>query len=216
MSNLEVVEQIAPVELTTREAVKSAFRISGDADDAMLDDLIKVATDEAQRYTERTFARARVLENRVRAENGYLALTLTPIIELHSVMRGGEPILDFEIDDADAGLVTSSTGVMAEGEARWWNDPFYYHGNDVYTVEYTGGYLTPRSDPPDGYNRNLPYDLERAVMEMVNLGYTPGGADDRPLKSIKVEDITYTYEEGQTTSVALAITDRLDRYRRIA
>lgn len=222
---LEVTNQLAPAELTSLSTLKRRLRVAslGSADDDLLRDLIREASAEVVSYCRRPFARAQVIETGLRPDGGSVFLSLTPVVEVHSVSRGGEPILDFEVEDPDAGIISAGSGggILAENEMRWWNDPFQGVARETYTVDYTGGYLTPQ-DPPEGQPappRTLPFDLEAAVISMVGYAYSPD-ADDRKIKSVKVEDITYQYETGSasgasTMDSALSITDRLDRWKRV-
>lgn len=216
-----VVNEIASPMLTTVSAFKRRKRITVATDDDLIEDLIREASAEVVRHCRRSFARARVRESGLSQELGSVAVSLTPLVEVHSVWRGGEPILDFRIEDAGAGLIMASSGILAAGEARWWSDSFVHGGHDSFEVEYTGGYLTPEEatgEPPTVPPRTLPYDLEGAVIEMVAAVYEPqtSGAG-RTIKSVKVEDITYQYETDKSGGgeSLLSITDRLDRWVRI-
>lgn len=218
------VEKAASYDLTTPEAVKSRLRVQGGEYDSLIEALIKEASGEASRYCQRDFVRERVKESNLKYDLGYLILSRTPVVEIHAARRGGEPILDdWEILDAEAGFVALSSGVMHSGESRWWNDPFRAPWHERYEVEYTGGYVTAAiAEPPEA--RDLPHDLEAAVVEMIAPGLEEAQRRDRPggehgaVKSIKVEDITYQYETaaGAFGTKSLSITDRLDRYRRVA
>ena len=219
--SIAVVSEISPPMLTTVGAVKRRLRLAGSTDDVLIGDLIVEASAEVVRYCGRSFARARVRESGLREEFGDVAVSLTPLVEVHSVWRGGGPILDFRIEDADAGMITASSGILAAGEARWWSDSFVHGGADSFEVEYTGGFLTPE-EPAEGQSnpppRTLPHDIEGAVIRMVSLALPPAPGTEPALKSIKVEDITYQYAETRPElgEAALSITDRLDRWRRVA
>ncbi len=213
--------------LTTVAAVKDEIGIAQNdtSRDDYLKRLIRQASDEAVSYCHRPFARQRVRETGLEYRDGYVMVTLTPVTEVHQLSLNGQVVLGVEIEDADAGVLTGSgNALLGLGESRWWNDPFRASLGNLMgsqaVVEYTGGFVVPQgADPPS--SRTLPYDLEAAVIALVAaaLERSPAqavGTGTPAIRSLKVDDINVTYEDGATgVNLATQVYDRLSRYRRV-
>lgn len=220
--SLVVVGGPTSPDLTTVEAVKTRNQIAGAEQDELIARLIREASAEVVRFCRRPFARQRVRETVDAEDDGGVMVSLTPVEAVHAVSAGGEPILGVEIDDPGAGVLRgagSAGGVVGAGEARWWNDSWAFKGKRWVTVEYTGGYHPPSTDAALDALRDLPYDLEGAVIALVGAWLKaegPAGASPT-IRSLKVDDINVTYDDPAAAgSLQTQVYDRLIGYRRVA
>ena len=212
---LEVVGAPGETKLTTKEAAKRRLGLNemSKEHDELLDQLIRQASDEVVSYCGRPFARQHVRETGLKdSYGGTLMVTLTPLVTIHSITIDGETILGYEMEEADAGFIGGvSGGVLGAGERLWWNDPFTPSTARRIVVEYTGGFVVPGQT-----GRNLPYDLEAAVLEIVaNNFQAQGEGEAAPIRQLHVDDITVQYESGGASALP-TILDRLERWRRAA
>lgn len=156
---LSVVTPAARRSLTTSSRYRAAMPETA-VDDDGLERLIRRCTAIIESYCGRTFARERVVERITTRPAGSLVLTRTPVVELYSITRDGEPVADCRLDSA---------GVVHFPPAESFEELWLLLGGPrlgdtlsdrprAHTVEYTGGYLVPDGDS-DG---DLPPDLEHA------------------------------------------------------
>lgn len=189
---------------------------------------ILAASAEAEAHCRRPFARRRLTETRP-VEGGRVLLDLTPLVAVHSVSVDGEAMLGFSVEDAAAGILGGvGSGLLGEGEARWWNDPYRgaARGPRRATVEYTGGFVPPYPAPPgeDDPPRDLPHDIEAAVVELAAAklgGAGAGGGSGYPIRSKSIGPLSVSYDTGGASAATgagaqLSVWDRLDRWRREA
>ncbi len=170
---LTVVTPAASTALTTKARV--ALELSG-IGETLADALIAEASAAIVRYTHRPFAREDYKETVAAFGGSLLQLSRTPIVSVATVARDGEVILDFTIDDADAGQLRRDEG----GSWPWsaglaWNltaTPAPFSEEPRFTVEYTAGYLLP-----EDVGRDLPEDIERACIELVRAVFMASGRD---------------------------------------
>ena len=64
-----------------------------------------------------------------------------------------------------------------------------------YAVDYDGGYITPKQDDDGVGTRDLPYDLEAAVIAYVSMRWHGQGLDTSVAKK-KIGPVSVTYREG--------------------
>lgn len=130
-----------------------------------------------------------------------LILENTPVEKIHEIKYKDE-VIDEEkyfLEDKKAGFVakkdsywrktsTSPAGTIRRKPPQ---DP-----EEIYTVKYSGGYITPsqaKTDPQA--TRTLPYDIEEAVIQGVVAGVTQKGVD-AAVDSITVGDGRTSFEGG--------------------
>jgi len=187
------------------------------------DDLIRRLIDQSSaaivRYCERPFAEEVYKETVAGFGSIYLMLSRTPVTAVSSVIRNGDTITDFTIENPEAGLLLREAG-WSWTAATGWNLTGYTIANSElpkFTVAYTAGY-----ELSDDATPTLPFDVERAAIEMVKDMWLVRGqtATTGPIKSKRVGDLAITY--GTVTAAAEGFTRLpprslalLERWRRV-
>lgn len=186
--------------------VAEALAVLGISDVDLATRLINSASDLFQNRCNRKF----VLTDEVESIPGFgtdkLRVSRWPVVSVTGITYDGATvdITDLFID-ADAGLL------QLQGGFRW---TAHYDGQTIgtpgipgtelplYEVTYQGGYITPQHDgdaaaPFDGDDRNLPYDLEEAVLALIR--HRKGGRSvvrDPTIKSQKLRTWGASYNAG--------------------
>jgi hypothetical protein len=112
------------------------------------------------------------------------ALPLVSISQIQRVSGSSSTTVDssdYEIEDADTGTVRA-IGWNWDFTGRYGADiiadPVAGTEEPLYQVTYTGGYVTPEQDANDGaLTRNLPFDIERVIVDYVSSLWLGGGRD---------------------------------------
>lgn len=178
-------------DLTTIDEVKLGLDVTGSDDDEWLASLIHGASAAIEQYTNRIFARQTYIETVAGSDHPKLLLSHTPIQSITSITCDSEPIVDYDIEDADAGVLHRDVGWLRTAWVGWEVERRVVPLTDElnHTVEYEAGYLLPGQT-----DRNLPYDVEQACVITVMHWYRRerrGGGD---VQSKKVGDLSVTYE----------------------
>ena len=123
---------------------------------------------------------------------------------------------NYEVENADAGFIRRITGGWAwttRSAGGVTHDPLAGAEESLYTVTYTGGYVTPQQAADDAeLTRDLPYDIERAVIDMVKALYWGRGRDPGVRgKSVSRASVQYGGALMELPNVQTVIA----RYRRI-
>lgn len=146
----------------------------------MMTHLLQMSSDFVCNYCGRQFAKQRVLEMRPGDGLPDLLLSITPIVEVETVQfDGGAEDTDYIIGDPEAGYLQKQGGWR---DTSFWshylNDSPTSYAQLKWGITYTGGYVLP-GWPTGSGARTLPYDLERACIEIVRSGYKQAiiGAD---------------------------------------
>lgn len=172
---LTVITPAANKRLTTPAAVRDAFGYTtGTHPDSKLEPLIDQASAAIHRHVKRTFALERVREDLQLGRTEVVILARSPIVTLHSATEYDGVTLtssDYLLDSA-TGLLTR----YREPRGIWWSC-------GPAQIEYTAGYLLPGEE-----DRNLPHDVERAALLVVN-AYLTGMTRDPLLRSESVEGV---------------------------
>lgn len=177
--SIQVVTAAPSTKLTTRNTVKALLNMTGNpADDDLIDDMIQAASDFVCNYTGRMFAKQRVIETIAGRGTPLAILSLAPIVTLHEGLYRGAAMTDVSINDPRAGIIFrpngfTSTNIPANMITL---NPTGYYDDTQWSINYTGGYVLPGWDSSFGA-RTLPYDLERAVVDMVKVAYHKKGID---------------------------------------
>ena len=171
--------------LTTLDAVKGELSIepSDSSDDVLLERYINVASNAAEEHCGRRFVFTVVVAENVRGFGtqriNILRAPIVSVSEIRWTFPGLDPTLvdpnDFEIDgDGEAGLIYRAGGWpwAVSGIGAITNQPL--PGTERYNIEvdYSGGFVTPQQEidtagGPSPLTRNLPFDLEDAIIQMV-------------------------------------------------
>ncbi len=177
--------------LTTTAAVKSALGVSSSKFDTTIDRLISAATSAIVEYVGHVYAKQTYVETVNGAEHPMLMLTNTPIVSVTIILCESNPVTDFTIQDAEAGILYRSMGWMQSAWVGWGVEPVAIHdtGDLIFTVTYEAGYVTPGLPDPD-----LPAHIEQACIETVVAWYK-GQRRDRSVKSKKVGETTIVYDD---------------------
>lgn len=203
-------------ELCSLPVAKSHLGVTGSSDDALLAEMIQSASQFIVDYTDRSYHRQLVTETLPATGRGYLVLTRTPVISVQLVTHSGTTISSttYEIDNTNAGMLWRQSG---------WTDTSIYGNNvEVYntgegrrewSIKYTAGYITPGSTLG---SRTLPYDVEKACLEIVKSWYK--SKDDDPNVIIqKAGDASETKANlaGRYTGIPPVVITLLNPWRRV-
>lgn len=204
--------------LTTVGRVIAELNITDAAQQSLVADLIMEATDAIQTYCNRTFARQEDISEKVAGYGGStLVLNVTPVISVDSVSAFDNVLAatDYEIEDAEAGFLYFPYGVADTGRTNGNTLSGVLVSNSeqkAYTVVYTGGYILPGQP-----GRTLPYDLERACIEMIRTIRTSRADASIKSKSIPgVVSIEYNDVNLEDGSIPGHIAKMVNPYRRLA
>ena len=211
--------------LTTLATVKEELGITGTASDNALIRLINAATDQIEQFCNRTFHRETTIAEKTSGyADHFLALLKPRINSIASITFDGSAIssADYEIHDAEAGIVRSKTGpwtwtasVVQEIEQT----PFTGSEQKLFTVTYDGGWYTRKqNDDVPANTRTLPWDLEHAANLLVN-HYFRGMGRDPSIKSESLMSWSASYGGSAGSSFAQGLPDDvasiLLRYQRL-
>lgn len=205
--------------LTTIAAVKTTLGISGSDQDAFLTDLVKAASDWAARYCGRVFGKETVTENLVGKGVPEILLSRTPVVSLSTVLYGTGAVTDVSITDAAAGVLFRLAGFTSSELSYNTISPHpSNYGEEKWHFTYVGGYVLPNWEV-SGESRNLPYDLERAIISMAKTMYRNRDFDESA-KSYKIGETTIQWNSVQAaaaeagSSLPRMSKDVLDYYKR--
>lgn len=189
-------ETILMTELSTLKRELSLDSVDG-ARDAYLSDLIAQGTDFIRQYTNRNFALTTYRET-LQANypiRPWMILTHTPIVSITGVSFNGSTVSSttYTVEDADAGLVFREDG--------WTSSQIYDYyierqptnwGRKLWSFTYQAGYVTPCMGSSNG-DRTLPYDLERACIDLCKWRYNQSGDFNPGIKRQRTGDASEEY-----------------------
>lgn len=180
--SINVLEPPQSRALTTLAMVQASLGGSvGDIPVDMLTHLLNASSDFICTYCGREFARQKVEELLPGDGLPDLLVSITPIVTVEKVELDSSEYTDYTLMDKEMGCLQRRGG--------WTDTSFYTHYiNDApsgyaerrWKVTYTGGYNLPGwTGTPTPPVRTLPYDLERACLEIIRSGYKQAaiGAD---------------------------------------
>lgn len=202
-------------DLTTVEAVKDELGIAGSdtTEDFRLSEWIERASDGIRTYCGgRAFEQQTYQETLAGHGGTQLVLARAPIISVTSVAFQGQPVTDFSIADAEAGILQRDAGWSWTNAAfsRFELAPNPRGDLPSYTVIYVAGWKLPGED-----GRTLPRDLEQACIDFVKYlrEHRTGGGR---VQSKSVGDLSITYFDegaGEEADLPRAIAGALRGYR---
>ena len=219
--SITVVDAAPNTRLTTIEAVKRNLGITDADQDEPIEDMIQQNSDFITSYTSRVFARQNVTESFIGKGLPNVELSITPIISI-SELKLKEAIVtseNFTINDAEAGILQIETGFTSTELA--WNTidrAVSPYGVKDWSCTYIGGYTLP-SWQTTGIPRDLPYDLERACIEMTKSTFHNASLDGS-IKTYKIGDTSVTWDKSSSASgvnnagIPTVAANILDYYRR--
>lgn len=201
--------------LTTVARMESELGISSAS--AVLEPLIEEASASFQRECGRNFYRGSAVVEKVKGSGGSrLSLRRhVPLVSITSiVLDDGDTsstvsASDYEIEDASAGFVRRISGRWAfTGQASTDITRDLLAGTEepLYVVTYAGGYITPKQEDGGDGTRDLPYDIERAVIDMVKALYYARRRDTGvSSKSVSKASVSYGVSLSDIPNVRTAI-----------
>jgi Phage gp6-like head-tail connector protein len=150
--------------LTTLATVKLHLGITSNTDDALINTFIDSASSRASSYCNRQFAQSRIKETLQNSGTKNLRLSKIPVPEIHTVEYDNIVVdpTSYYFENANTGLITNYF---------LWNNTYEKF---LYEVEYTFGYVLPSYTTGV---RNLPHDIELAVIDLVKTNYLNRKAD---------------------------------------
>jgi hypothetical protein len=201
--------------LTSLPAVKRELDLSTTIDnDKLLEDLIEQASDFIHDYCDKEFARETVTET-IQSRGGPILMTArTPIQSITYIELDGSSVSStaYEIDDADAGMIWKEDGfsntIITDSII---NEYPTKHGRRNWAVKYVAGYVLPNSTQGA---RTLPYDLERACINIVKSWFLDRKADPN-LRYQKIGDAAEArFDSLEAVGLGPTTLGILNRYRR--
>jgi hypothetical protein len=210
-SSVEIVTPAPSYGLTEVSTIKTALGITDSLQDARLYGIIRAVSDLVCTYCGRAFALEEVKESVGATGLPDLLLSRTPIKEITSVSFDNGPFTDWTILDREAGIVQATSG-WASTEYNWTNIDLAPAPYTRYLWEFTykGGYVLPGWPSP--FARNLPYDLEMAVIDMVKAQYflgsnvAFGGSGAAGVTKYKIGETEIDFDTSGTTGSSAGTT----------
>jgi hypothetical protein len=204
--------------LTTVAEVKTALGISGSDDDSLIERLINAASDRVERYCGRHFERDDAAEETIAGYGQHeLRVLRTPINSITSITYDdGEIDTTYVTFDANAGLIFRAGGWAwtAHSTSDIVPAPIPLSERRLYVVTFSGGYVLPKDDGDPA--RDLPYDLEQAVIDLVSSDYL-SRTRDLSVKSERLLSYSVSYHgESESDGMPASVRSVLERYRVLA
>jgi len=217
--SITVVDPAPNTLLTTVEAVKFNLGITEDDTDDQIECMIQESSDFIVSYTARTFARQNVTEAFVGKGLPNAQLSITPINSISALTFKTSPVTNFTIDDKEAGIIQIETGFTST-EIGWntIDRAVSPYAVKDWACTYIGGYILP-SWQLTGLSRDLPYDLERACIEMTKVTFHNASLDGS-IRTYKIGDTSVTWDKSSSGSgannagIPTVAANILDYYRR--
>lgn len=183
--------------LTSLATLKRMLNIVDDSKDEELAMVIAASSDYVCNYCGREFAMQTVREELKSAGTPELLLSLTPIINIDQVAYDDVSVDGWTLYDADAGIIQDVPNFRSTMlRSTTWDDHPSSYGRKRWSVTYTGGYVLPDWGESQG-DRTLPFDLERAVLDLCRATYAQSQLDpsvlDPNMSKYKIGDTEITW-----------------------
>jgi hypothetical protein len=184
--------------LTTLQTVKDELGITTTNEDSYLERQINVYSSLFEDATDRKWFKGDEVTEKIKS-HGDTRLVVsehTPIESIKKIVINGNEIESstYEIEDASKGYIQRTNGVWpstAVGRRRM--ETYNKYSEFDCEVTYTGGYVTPhQADTGQFTPRDLPYDIEEAVLSTISTKYK---LKDRPgnIESESIEGASVSY-----------------------
>lgn len=193
--------------LTTLERLKLELGIAADdtnsARDTKLCELINAFSDWAESITGRNFLKQEYTETYPGSGSQMLIVNHFPVTSIEQITVSGEvvPDTEYQVVDRPGRLVFRNAGwskvSFVQGMAPI---PLYSSKNIV--IQYTAGYVLPKDAVDPSNPRTLPYDIEKAVLNLISIDLAREGTA-KGLKSFKISDVMWDFGFVGTTLEAL-------------
>jgi hypothetical protein len=169
--------------LTTLDAVKAELEITDSSSDSILQRYIHVVSDRFVAACNRNFHYVEDHEEQLSdAASAYLSPSdFDNIQSVSKITYDGTEVPAAHYTLQDNGLIVHESGSW-EDTRYLIEGPLPYispqQARPLYVVTYTAGYVTPKQEDDDpSLTRNLPYDLEEAIIKEVAKLYFQQGRD---------------------------------------
>lgn len=211
--SIEILDPPESRNLTTKEKVKQTLNLSSSDHDTMIDDMISATSDFVVNYCGREFAKQRVKESLPGKGLPEILLSITPLVSVEKVEFDDTEIESWVIHDREAGII------LRRGGFRSTNLPFNTINSHPSSYEenrwhftYVGGFILPGWNGNNG-TRNMPYDLERAVIDIVKGQYLSRDID-ASITRYRIGDTQAWWDRRGAGSMPEAAEMVLNYYRR--
>lgn len=188
--------------LTNVATMEAVLGLASGSADATLQRVINQASAIAESYANRVFYRNTAITEKHPGQPGpLLVLDQAPVNSITSITYltgSAEDSSTYEIQDANVGSVYRISGTWAGIETLYGDSSqtiFTGQGRKVWTVVYDGGWYTPKQDDDGAGTRNLPYDIEQAVISVAVALYRSEGRDPT-VTSERLMEAQQTYATG--------------------
>jgi len=195
--NVTVLTPAKNRKLVTLEQVKQELEITTTTDDAFLNDIIDRVSGKIEDFTNRIFAKQTYLEKVAGNGSPQLLLSCVPIVSVTSVLCDSDQITDYEIQDAEAGILYRQAGWTWDASLWWKNSSFpsFASQRQNFTIQYIAGYILPGEDKP----QTLPKSIEDACIQGVKEMYF-NRKEEPGITSLKLGNYAVTYDLTSTFS----------------
>ena len=186
--------------LCTVDEVRSSLGLTDNSMDPTLELMIDAATAAIEQHCGTVFCRQTYSEVLAGSDTEMLVLSRTPIVGTPTVACEGEPVVDFEVRDAEYGLLYREVGWKTKAWVGWDVEPTRTTLDaPVFAVAYTAGYIVPGGD-----DSNLPANI-RVAAAMAAAHLYRRDRSDPDILTKKVEGFSITYREptGETGAYLL-------------
>jgi len=193
------------------------------------DDIVMRLVNSASQLFESRCGRKFLLAALAEDVNGYgsdkINVSRAPIQSVSSIeYQGAELDLTDMVIHSEAGLIQLPGGFVWTAHTVGNISRSALPGTErpLYTVNYEGGWITPQHDgdsaaPFDGDSRDLPYDIEEAVLSLIRARYAARRTvRDPTLKSQKLRTWGETYDNtagGVAGGLPADTLEVIERYR---
>jgi hypothetical protein len=226
MSVTSIVTAAPSRGFTTVEALKARVD-TGTTPDAILAQDIEAWSLRFEGLADRVLAKERVIETIYGRGLAILILQRRPIVEVHSISIG-DTVLDedlYRVSEPSSGMVRLelferySTWLSGDSDPGLASNP----PDNRYVVDYTGGFVLPGWDEETYGVRDLPIDVELAIVGAIKVGYgRQGPALAAGLTAERLGDYSWSAgsssaggggRAGSVTDITPAFAELAGRYR---
>lgn len=205
-------------------AITTAERVLARTGLTIPDEYLALATSAIESHLDRGLAQAAVTETFSGSDRSRLYLARTPVVSIDEVREETTVIATTEYGLEEGGALWRSTPWRSRrpGVRNIELTPLDERGEEVWAVDYVGGYVLPSQDgtgndpnyaSPDAGETLLPVDLEFAGIDLAIHYYNRRtGVSD--VASERLGDWAATYR-SDSGDIPMAIEKRLEPYRRL-
>ncbi len=200
---IEILTPATQSEFVTLQEIKDELGISGSAEDEILARYRARVQSTIIELLGRPFALATYQETLPGSGSTKLLLSRIPIIAVTEVLVNSQPLTDYTVEDAGAGMLFRKNGWTATGLPRWYIVPTVQPGDiDInFAITYSAGYLMFEDDSP-----TLPDYWNQIALEGVVMLWNKRG-ESANLRSKKVGDMAEVY--SGSTDLRGYLTERI-------